>query len=128
MENLATWLEGLSLGRYARRFEDNAIDADVIADLTDQDLKELGLPLGDRKRLLKAIAALTATEPAVAAPAPAVRLHAAPSDRRVVTVLFADLCGFTALSEAFDAEVIRTLQDDLHRVMAEVVSWLRANR
>ena len=45
----------LDLGQYEENFRDNKIDVDVLADLTDGDLEKLGLPLGDRKRLLKAI-------------------------------------------------------------------------
>ena len=46
------WLRSLGLGQYEANFRDNKIDADVLADLTDGDLEKLGLPLGDRKRLL----------------------------------------------------------------------------
>ena len=56
------WLRGLGLGQYGQKFRDNKIDADVLADLTDGDLEKLGIPLGDRKRLLKAIAASVAPE------------------------------------------------------------------
>ena len=49
------WLRNLGLGQYEANFRDNKIDVDVLADLTDGDLEKLGLPLGDRKRLLKAI-------------------------------------------------------------------------
>ena len=52
------WLRSLGLGEYEEKFRDNKIDADVLADLTNGDLEKLGLPLGDRKRLLKAIAGL----------------------------------------------------------------------
>lgn len=51
------WLRGLGLGQYGQTFRDNRIDADILADLNDGDLEKLGIPLGDRKRLLKAIAA-----------------------------------------------------------------------
>ena len=51
------WLRGLGLGQYGQKFQDHKIDADVLGDLTDGDLEKLGIPLGDRKRLLKAIAA-----------------------------------------------------------------------
>jgi hypothetical protein len=50
------WLRGLGLGRYEEKFRENKIDFDVLADLTDGDLQELGVPLGDRRRLLAAIA------------------------------------------------------------------------
>ena len=55
---LGEWLRSLGLGQYEEKFRTNAIDADVLTDLTDGDLEKLGLPLGDRKRLLRAIAVL----------------------------------------------------------------------
>ena len=87
------WLRSLGLGQYEAVFRDNAIDADVVADLTDGDLEKLGLPLGDRKRLLKAIAGLvglrsaaTKSEPAHAHPP-----HPPSAERRPITVMFCDL-------------------------------------
>ncbi|SAK66016.1 adenylate/guanylate cyclase [Caballeronia temeraria] len=100
--DIAQWLSGLALGQYARTFADNDIDAAMLPALTDADLKELGVQsLGHRKRLLAAIGALAAATPADE-PAP-------PDDRRQVTVLFADLCGYTALSQTVDAEELREL-------------------
>ena len=53
------WLRELGLGRYERAFIENAIDNDVLPELTEDDLKKLGIPLGDRKRLIKAIRAMS---------------------------------------------------------------------
>ena len=65
------WLQGLGLGRYEADFRENAIDADILRDLTDQDLEKLGVVLGDRRRLLRAIAVLDdAPSPAKLAPGP----------------------------------------------------------
>ena len=64
--DVGVWLRSLGLGRYEAAFNDNSIDADVLPDLTDGDLAQLGVNLGDRKRLLKAIASLGATESAKA--------------------------------------------------------------
>src|SRR6201987_429770 len=55
---LKQWLEGNGLGQYANLFVQHRIDLDVIPDLTEQDLAELGIALGDRKRLQRAIATL----------------------------------------------------------------------
>ena len=60
MLDVARWLAEQGLGHHAEAFAENGIAGDVLRDLTDADLKELGLNLGDRKRLLKAIAALDA--------------------------------------------------------------------
>ena len=94
------------LGQYEAVFRDNAIDADVVADLTDGDLEKLGLPLGDRKRLLKAIAGLvglrsaaTKSEPAHAHPP-----HPPSAERRPITVMFCDLVDSTSLAAKLDAE------------------------
>ena len=59
MIELKTWLEELSLGKYAQAFLANEVDFDVLPDLTELDLEHLGVSLGDRKRLLRAITALS---------------------------------------------------------------------
>ena len=56
--DVTVWLERVGLGHYAELFAENRVDFDVLSDLTDSDLKDLGIPLGDRKRLRKAIDAL----------------------------------------------------------------------
>ena len=58
MEQIADWLEKLGMSEYAERFVDNAIDLSVLPDLTDQDLEKLGVLLGHRRKMLRAIAAL----------------------------------------------------------------------
>src|SRR5215831_3700581 len=109
------WLHGLGLGQYGQTFRDNKIDADVLADLTDGDLEKLGVPLGDRKRLLKAIAASVTPEarpaqarPVAAAPASAPQTFATPdAERRPITVMFCDLVGSTNLATRLDVEDFR---------------------
>jgi hypothetical protein len=60
--DVGAWLRSIGFGQYEGAFRDNAIDVDLLPDLTDDDLEKLGLPLGHRKRLLKAIANLSITE------------------------------------------------------------------
>ena len=100
------WLRGIGLEQYAQTFRDNAIDADVLCDLTDEHLREFGLPLGARLKLLRAVAALstgqTPVSPEITTPAP--RTDA---ERRQVTVMFSDLVGSTALSARMDPEDLR---------------------
>jgi class 3 adenylate cyclase/tetratricopeptide (TPR) repeat protein len=112
------WLRGLGLGQYGQKFRDNKIDADVLVDLTDGDLEKLGIPLGDRKRLLKAIAANVAPErradrTRLVAAAPAVwpQTFARPDDaeRRPITVMFCDLVGSTNLASRLDVEDFRDI-------------------
>ena len=61
--DVGDWLRGLGLGQYEAAFRDNSIGTDVLPDLTESDLAQLGVNLGDRKRLLKAIASLGAADP-----------------------------------------------------------------
>ena len=58
MRDIAEWLASIGLGEYTQRFGENAIDLSVVGDLTEQDLKDLGLPLGHRRKMLRAIAEL----------------------------------------------------------------------
>ena len=111
------WLRGLGLGQYEANFRHNKIDFDVLADLTDGDLQELGVPLGDRRRLLRAIAELGAQQPLTtqarqtpAAPAPPQSFAQLDSaERRPITVMFCDLVGSTELAAALDVEDWRNL-------------------
>ena len=72
MQQIADWLEQLGMSEYAQRFAENRIDFSVLPDLTDQDLKDLGVVLGDRRKMLRAIAALNSGPLEVAPSAPAV--------------------------------------------------------
>ena len=60
------WLKSLGFGQYEARFRASEIDADILPELTDVDLKELGVPLGHRKRPIIAISGLTAAETSAA--------------------------------------------------------------
>ena len=62
MQQIADWLEKLGLGQYAQRFAENDISFAVLPDLTDQHLKEIGVSLGHRLQLLRAIAELTSRD------------------------------------------------------------------
>jgi class 3 adenylate cyclase/tetratricopeptide (TPR) repeat protein len=95
--DLAGWLASHGLGEYAPAFAENRIGADLLSELTDQDLRDLGVAaMGDRKRLLAAIAALALVDAGQAQPGE--------GERRQVTVLFADIADFTAMSERLGAE------------------------
>jgi class 3 adenylate cyclase/predicted ATPase len=114
------WLRGIGLEQYAQTFRDNAIDADVLRDLTDQHLRELGLPLGARLKLLRAVAALGTREQTPASPeiTPPPRTDA---ERRQVTVMFSDLVGSTALSARMDPEDLREVISAYQKCVAETV-------
>ena len=99
MQQIVEWLEKLGLSEYAQRFAENRIDFSVLRDLTDQDLKDLGIVLGDRRKLLRAIAELSGAPTETSKP-PA-GLEPKPVDAaelRQVTVMISDLVGSTALS------------------------------
>src|SRR5271167_1471495 len=123
--DVAAWLQGLGLERYAPAFLENRIEADILPSLTLEDLRDLGVTLvGDRRRLLDAIAALGVAISTPAASAPAVTAAApAPADaeRRQLTVMFCDLVGSTALSTRHDPEDLRELIGHYHRVVSETV-------
>jgi class 3 adenylate cyclase/predicted ATPase len=105
--DIQAWLRELGLERYAQVFQDNEIEPEILAELTDEDFKELGIPLGPRRKLAKAIAALS-TEPATPSDHPAVVASAATpfpqAERRQLTVMFVDLVGSTALAARLDPE------------------------
>jgi class 3 adenylate cyclase len=107
--DVVVWLDQIGLAEYAPTFAEHAIDREVLADLNDQDLKELGLPLGHRKRLLKAIAALREPAKETAGQGEADPAGAPPreAERRQLTVMFVDLVGSTALSAQLDPEEMR---------------------
>ena len=119
--NVSAWLQGLGLGQYEAAFRQNEIDAEILADLTDQDLEKLGVPLGHRKRLLKAIANLCSGErEAPAVPAP-IRPASEAAERRQVTVMFSDLVGSTALSARMDPEDLREVISAYQKCVTETV-------
>ena len=132
MQQIADWLEKLGMSEYAQRFAENRIDFSVLRELTDQDLKELGVVLGDRRKMLRAIADIDGIEKS--APAVPARATAAPrrtpvasepiptatpppisaaaevsGERRYLTVMFCDLVGSTSISAQLDAEEWRDL-------------------
>ena len=116
------WLRSLGLGQYEDTFRQNEIDIDVLPELTEVDLEKLGVPLGHRKRLLKAIAGLGAAEklPPTSGSAP-VRPETDAAERRQVTVMFSDLVGSTALSARMDPEDLRDVITAYQKSVAETV-------
>jgi hypothetical protein len=72
MQQIADWLEKLGMSEYVQCFADNKIDISVLRHLTDQDLKDIGIPFGHRRKMLAAITELTGTAPATPAATPAI--------------------------------------------------------
>lgn len=108
MSQVDQWLDGLGMSEYAARFAENRIDFSVLRELTDRDLKDLGIVLGDRRKLLRAIRELDA------APVDA-------AERRQLTLMFCDLVGSTALSARLDPEDLRTVISAYHRCCAQTI-------
>ncbi len=139
--DVSEWLENLGLGQYAPTFAENDIDWSVLPDLVEQDLEKLGLSLGHRKRLLRAISALetgdrpsvlssiaTASEvppdtytPKYLADRILSSLNTLQGERKLVTVLFADIKGSLELIEGSDPEQAQALLDQVIRTMMEAV-------
>ena len=112
-DQVSAWLDDLGLGQYRETFKQNAIDWDVLPDLSDGDLEALGVLLGHRKKLLRAIASLSQSgEPAGRGPIPISDVpgrqpslpEADQAERRQLTVMFCDLVDSTALSRQLDPE------------------------
>ena len=126
LSDVGAWLERQGLGQYADLFEENDIDLEVLVDLNEDDLRELSVSFGHRKRLLKAIAALRSvqdgkdldeTDPAIATAA-----SLPVGERRQVTVLFCDMVGSTAMTAAADdPEDMFELIADYHSACSTVI-------
>ncbi|MGB8046212.1 MAG: adenylate/guanylate cyclase domain-containing protein, partial [Pseudolabrys sp.] len=122
------WLRNLGLGQYESAFIENAIDTDVLPELTEGDLEKLGIPLGDRKRLIKAIKATTDPSPSASLFASEVGDNA-PNDyspmvaaeRRYLTVMICDLVGSTALSARLDPEDMGAVIDAFQATCARIM-------
>src|SRR5215470_14669725 len=121
VQTIAEWLASLGLAEYAPRFAEHHVDVSVLPDLTDQDLIELGLPLGHRRKLLRAIAELDEAPlaPAEALTEPAPRDEA---ERRQLSVMFCDLPGSAALSARLDPEDMWGVFAAYHACVGEVVA------
>ncbi len=121
MRPIADWLEKLGMSEYAERFEANRIDISVLPDLTDQDLEKLGVLLGDRRRILRAIGELA--RPVSISAQESVPAEKAPdeAERRQLTVMFCDLVGSTALSARLDPEDLREVVQAYHRCCSAIV-------
>ena len=132
MKSFADWLREIELESYASKFQENDIDFAVVRDLSEADLKELGLTLGHRKKFQQAVARLGDTpslnsdsNPALAFPSTAPsspQEESTSGERRQLTVMFCDLVGSTALSEKLDPEELRSLLHNYRTVCGEVIA------
>ena len=119
MTGVAEWLASIGLGEYAQRFAENAVDLSVVRHLTEQDLKDLGVLLGHRRKILHAIAELDRAPPAPIKTATESALRDK-AERRHLTVMICDLVGSTALSTRLDPEDMRFVIDAYHAACARI--------
>lgn len=123
MQGIADWLKQLGLEQYTQRFAENEIDVTVLRHLTDQDLREIGVPLGHRRKILAAIREdIGAPTPVTSEPVS----HFEPTsqgsaERRQITVMFSDLVGSTALSARMDPEDLREIISAYQKCVADAV-------
>src|ERR1700689_2193925 len=122
MQQIAAWLKTLGMSEYAERFIESDIDTTVLRDLTDQDLKELGVSLGHRRKMLRAIGELSGVAAAIPQPAAMEPKSQDTAERRQLTVMFCDLVGSTALSARLDPEDMREIVGAYHRSCAEQIT------
>lgn len=110
MTDLANWLAGIGLGKYARAFAEQEIDLDLLPLLTEADVRELGLPIGPRRRLLSALASLRGQ------PEPEWENaeQRSKAERRQLTVMFVDLAQSTRLALRLDPEAMREVLHAFH--------------
>jgi class 3 adenylate cyclase/predicted ATPase len=122
-DSLKSWLDAFGLGQYHEMFIRHRVDLDVIPDLTEADLAELGVALGDRKRIQRAAAALRppAAEPKPEDAGPALPRAPVLAERRQLSVMFCDMVDSTALSEQFDPEVVRDIITGFRETCVRVV-------
>src|SRR5262249_1487323 len=126
--DVGRWLRDLGLGRYEATFVANAIDGDVLPDLTEGHLEKLGIPLGDRKRLIRAIKSMLARAPS----APVTdaegqttrtgQAYAPAAERRQLTVMICDLVGSTAMSARLDPEDMSAVLDAFQAACSRIVA------
>jgi class 3 adenylate cyclase len=121
MSTIAEWLASLGMSEYTGRFAEGDIDFDILGELTDHDFDRLGVSVGHRRRMLRAIRergrpSLASAQAAAASPVPQDG-----AERRQVTVMSCDLVGSTALSGKLDPEDLRGIIRAYHRCCRELI-------
>jgi class 3 adenylate cyclase len=124
MQQIEDWLKKLGMSEYTESFAENDIDMAVLPDVTDQHLKDLGVSLGHRLKMLRAIRDLGSAP--VSGTAPTTPLETEPTrqesaERRQLTAMFCDLVGSTALSGRLDPEDLRSIIGAYHHCCTELI-------
>lgn len=126
MVTMREWLEERGLGEYIKAFEAEQIDLDALSELNDADLKDLGLPMGPRRKIIREITSmpLAADVPVAASETPTEgpgKTGMPEAERRQITVMFCDLVGSTALAEQLDPEDLRALMQAYQQACRAVI-------
>ena len=125
MSEISDWLDGMGLAQYVGAFEVNDIDMDLLRQVDDQMLKDIGVSsAGHRLRICNAIAKLSPLVPLDKnenVSRAATGAAEASAERRQVTVMFSDLVGSTALSARMDPEDLREVISAYQKCVAEIV-------
>ena len=119
VQGIEDWLKSIALGEYAQRFVENGVDLSTLPDLTEEDLKELGVLLGHRRKLLRAIGVLHSSAPSAS---PSSLPADSTAERRQLTVMFTDLVGSTRLSTMLDPEEMRDIIAQYQRVVSQAIA------
>src|SRR5215467_7475412 len=119
MRQIADWLNALGMPEYADSFAANGIDLSILPDLTDSDLEKLGVLLGHRRKILRAIADLRGVGSVATAEKSPPHDRA---ERRQLTIMFCDLVDSTALSTRVDPEELKQIIGKYHRRCGEVIA------
>jgi class 3 adenylate cyclase len=126
MSDIRTWLAGIGLDQYGNAFEANDVEMDLLKDVDDQVLKDIGVTsAGHRLRIRNAIAKLASTSDTRANSNSTVAtpdVAAASGERRQLTVMFCDLVGSTALSEKLDPEELGSLLHAYRTLSGDVIA------
>ncbi|MFK8081955.1 MAG: adenylate/guanylate cyclase domain-containing protein, partial [Granulosicoccus sp.] len=130
MPDISSWLAELGLDKYIPAFAEAEINYETLPDLAEEDLKEIGLPLGPRRRVWGAIQRLGGAHPisdeqvAAAVPSPTLSISTTQSDaeRRHLTVMFVDLVGSTEMATRMDPEDMRHVITNYQNTIAGIVS------
>jgi class 3 adenylate cyclase/predicted ATPase len=121
MTGIAEWLASIGLGEYSQCFAENAIDLSVVPDLTEQDLKDLGVFLGHRRKMLRAIADMKGSVLATPLPGPK-PMPRTDAERRQLTIMCCDLVRSSELAVRLDPEDLRRVIGAYHTCIKEIIA------
>jgi class 3 adenylate cyclase len=121
--DIRTWLGSLGLDQYEAVFREHRIEIDLLPELTDQHLRDMGVPLGHRLRMLRALRQIAGDASGAAQPAAPVGFSPQEgAERRHMTVMFCDLVGLGSLTAQLDPEDMADLIRAFQGTVADAVA------